>query len=53
MIKAGTRSVTLVVLGVIALVLAIYLAITLAKGDTSNDLEENQPTPSPSRAAPS
>ncbi|MCW2843074.1 MAG: hypothetical protein JWN22_990 [Nocardioides sp.] len=53
MIKAGSRSVTVVVLAVIAVVLVTFLAITLMRGDETNDLENNQPSPSPASSSPS
>jgi predicted lysophospholipase L1 biosynthesis ABC-type transport system permease subunit len=53
MIKAGSRSITFVVLGVITIVLAILLVITLTRGDTSDNLENNQPSPSPESSSAS
>ena len=41
------RKVTLVAIGGILAVLAIMLVIVLWLGDTTNNLGENQPTPSP------
>ncbi|WP_258562510.1 MULTISPECIES: hypothetical protein [Nocardioides] len=40
----------LVTVGGILLALAVFLVITWLVGDTTNDLEERQPTPSPSAA---
>ena len=47
MFRAGSRSVGLVMMGVIALVLAVFLIITWAQGDTTNHLGDRQPSPSP------
>lgn len=44
------RLVGLVTVGGILLALAVFLVITWLVGDTTNDLEERQPTPSPSAA---
>ena len=41
------RRVGLAMLGVIVLVLAAFLLITLLTGDPSDHLEERQPSPSP------
>ena len=41
------RKVTLTAIGGILVVLAIMLVIVLWLGDTTNNLGENQPTPSP------
>ncbi|GAA1137907.1 hypothetical protein [Nocardioides aquiterrae] len=41
------RKVTLIAIGGILVVLVIMLAIVLWLGDPTNDIGENQPTPSP------
>ena len=51
MIRAGSRSVGLALLGAIVLVLAIYFVITWIVGDDTNQLEERQPSPKPESAS--
>jgi hypothetical protein len=45
-----TRLVGLVMLGVIAVTLLVFLAITMWHGDPTDDREDNQPEPSPEGA---
>jgi hypothetical protein len=47
MIKAGSKSVTFVVIGVVGVVLVIMLVIALTQGDQTDNLHERQPSPSP------
>jgi hypothetical protein len=47
-----SRSLAIVILGGIALVLAVFLVIALIVGDPTDHLEERQPEPSPSTTAP-
>ena len=51
MIRAGSRSVGAVMIVAIIVVLAIFLVITWIQGDSTNHLQEHQPSPSPAESS--
>jgi len=51
MIRSGSRSVGVVMMTAIVVVLVIFLVITWFEGDTTDHLEERQPSPSPAESS--
>ena len=51
MLRTGSRSVGAVMITAIIVVLAIFLVITWIQGDSTNHLEEHQPSPSPAESS--
>lgn len=51
--RAVSKPVGFILLGVIFLVLAVFLVITLVIGDNTDNRGEHQPEPSPATSSPS
>ncbi|MFC4786482.1 hypothetical protein ACT8ZV_18550 [Nocardioides sp. MAHUQ-72] len=51
MIRASSRNVGAVMIAAIVVVLVVFLLITWLQGDSTDHLEEHQPSPSPAESS--